>query len=256
MLAWRGSVRGIVVWLLMVLAISFAAGCGASEEQSSGSAESAETPADEATTPEEQTETKGQEEQEETDTVTAMLTRMATGSTDKKSATEQVEVAYLPPGKKIATLETTKGVIKIELWEDKVPNTVINFVSLANGERYDGVDFHRVIDGFMAQTGDVENSGGYGGPGYMIPAEFDASLSHVRGVVSMARSSDPNSAGSQFFIMLASASHLDGQYAAFGKVIEGMDVVDALKKGEQARNGTVDDPDEILKARVEVVGEE
>lgn len=256
MRAWTGSVRGTVVWLLMVLTISFVAGCRASDEQSSGSAENAGAPAGETTTPEEQTEKMGQEEQEETETVTAMLTRMATGSTDKKSVTEQVEVAYLPPGKKVATLETTKGVVKIELWEDKVPNTVINFVSLANGERYDGVDFHRVIDGFMAQTGDVENSGGYGGPGYMIPAEFDASLSHVRGVVSMARSNDPDSAGSQFFIMLATTSHLDGQYAAFGEVIEGMDVVDSIKKGEQARNGTVDDPDKILKARVEVVGEE
>ena len=255
MRGWRGSVRSIVVWLLMVLAISFAAGCGASEEQSSGSAENAGTPAGETTTPEEQTEKQGQEEQEETDTVTAMLTRMSAGSTEKKSATEQIEVAYLPPGKKTATLETTKGVVKIELWEDKAPNTVINFVSLANGERYDGVDFHRVIDGFMAQTGDVEHSGGFGGPGYMIPSEFDATLSHVRGVVSMARSSDPNSAGSQFFIMLAPATHLDGQYAAFGRVIEGMDVVDAIKKGEQARNGTVDDPDKIVKARVEVIGE-
>jgi cyclophilin family peptidyl-prolyl cis-trans isomerase len=256
MRAWKGSVRGVVVWSLVLLAISFAAGCGATEEESSGSAENAGAPAGEAAATDDQAGDKGQEAQEETDTVTAMLTRMTTEGAEGKGATEQVEVAYLPPGKKIATLETTKGVVKIELWEDKAPNTVVNFVSLANGGRYDGVEFHRVIDGFMAQTGDVEHTGGYGGPGYTIPAEFDASLKHVRGVVSMARSNDPNSAGSQFFIMLATASHLDGQYAAFGKVVEGMDVVDTIKKGEKARNGTVDDPDKMLNVRVEVVADE
>ena len=110
-----------------------------------------------------------------------------------------------------------------------------------------------MIDGFMAQTGDVEHSGGYGGPGYMIPAEFDEELKHERGVVSMARSQDPDSAGSQFFIMLADAGHLDGQYAAFGKVIEGMDVVDSIKKGDRAQNGKVEDPDVMEKVRVETV---
>ncbi|MBM3306908.1 MAG: peptidylprolyl isomerase [Candidatus Eisenbacteria bacterium] len=178
---------------------------------------------------------------------TATLTYIENGARKTR------EVAYLVPGRKIATLETAKGVIRIELWEDKAPNTVVNFVSLANAGRYDGVGFHRVIDGFMAQTGDVEHKGGYGGPGYTIPAEFDARLKHVRGVVSMARSSEPDSAGSQFFIMFAASPNLDGQYTAFGQVIEGMDVVDAIKKGDRQKNGTVTEPDKIVKLRVTTV---
>jgi peptidyl-prolyl cis-trans isomerase B (cyclophilin B) len=173
-----------------------------------------------------------------------------------KAGEQSKEVPYLPPGKKIATIETAKGDIVIELWEDKAPNTVVNFVYMANAGRYDGVPFHRVIDGFMAQTGDVEKKGGYGGPGYTIPAEFNAGLKHERGVVSMARSSDPNSAGSQFFIMFKAAPHLDGQYAAFGKVIEGMDVVDSIKKGDAASNGSVTNPDTMIKVRVVSVPDE
>ncbi len=191
---------------------------------------------------------------QESEGVTATLTYIEVGKDGPVRKTKGVP--YLPPGKKIATLDTTKGTIKIELWESEAPNTVVNFVYLANSGRYDGVEFHRVIDGFMAQTGDVEHKHGYGGPGYSIPAEFNPDLKHVRGVVSMARSSDPDSAGSQFFIMLGSAPHLDGQYAAFGKVIEGMDVVDSIKKGDKARNGVVDEPDKILKARVESIPEE
>jgi peptidyl-prolyl cis-trans isomerase B (cyclophilin B) len=164
------------------------------------------------------------------------------------------DVEYLPMGTKIATMETSKGIVKIELWEDKAPNTVINFVSLANSGKYDGVIFHRVIDGFMAQTGDVENKKGTGGPGYTIPAEFDANLKHTRGVVSMARASDPNSGGSQFFIMFGSSSHLDGQYAAFGKVIEGMDVIDKIQKGDGPNGSFVNaKEDKIVKLRVESV---
>jgi len=178
--------------------------------------------------------------------ITAKLTRV-----NSAGGRSEVDVPYLPPGRKIATLETTKGKVRIELWEDRAPNTVVNFVYLANSGRYDGVEFHRVIDGFMAQTGDVEHKGGYGGPGYSIPAEFNADLSHTEGVVSMARSQDPDSAGSQFFIMLGAAPHLDGQYAAFGKVVSGMDVIHRIKKGDRARNGTVDDPDKIVSVRVE-----
>lgn len=182
---------------------------------------------------------------EEAKPVTATLTYIKNGKQTK-------EVPYLPAGRKIATLETTKGIVTIELWEDKAPNTVVNFVSLANSGRYDGVEFHRVIDGFMAQTGDVENKKGTGGPGYTIPAEFNADLDHVRGVLSMARASDPDSGGSQFFIMFASASHLNGKYAAFGKVIEGMDVIDSLEKGDGG-NGSVSKPDKIVKLTVESV---
>ncbi len=124
------------------------------------------------------------------------------------------------------------GVIKIELYPDIAPNTVNNFISLVQDGFYDGLIFHRVIPGFMIQGGDPEGTG-YGGPGYSIAGEFsyngfDNELAHTRGVISMARSPSPDSAGSQFFIMVEDAPHLDGQYAAFGKVIEGLDVVDEI----------------------------
>ena len=122
---------------------------------------------------------------------------------------------------------------KAELYPDKAPNTVNNFLSLVGSGFYDGLTFHRVIEGFMIQGGDPAGSG-MGGPGYTIAGEFRANgflkndIRHARGVLSMARSSLPNSAGSQFFIMHENSSHLDGQYAAFGKVIEGMEVVDEI----------------------------
>lgn len=133
----------------------------------------------------------------------------------------------------IATIEMEKGgVIKIQLDEDYAPNTVKNFASLAKAGFYDGLIFHRVIPGFMIQGGDPMGTG-IGGPGYTIRGEFSSNgfnnpLRHTRGVISMARAGHPNSAGSQFFIMHADAPHLDGQYAAFGHVIEGMDVVDRI----------------------------
>ena len=119
-----------------------------------------------------------------------------------------------------------------ELYPEKAPNTVNNFISLANKGFYDGLTFHRVIPGFMIQGG-CPNGTGTGGPGWHIKGEFAANgvkndLKHTRGVLSMARAMDPNSAGSQFFIMHEDAPHLDGQYAAFGKVVSGMDVVDEI----------------------------
>ncbi|MCD7844918.1 MAG: peptidylprolyl isomerase [Oscillospiraceae bacterium] len=124
------------------------------------------------------------------------------------------------------------GVIKAELYPDIAPNTVNNFISLVNAKFYDGLIFHRVIPGFMIQGGCPQGNG-TGGPGYQIPGEFAANgyqndLRHTRGVLSMARAMDPDSAGSQFFIMHQDAPHLDGQYAAFGQVLEGMDVVDKI----------------------------
>lgn len=122
---------------------------------------------------------------------------------------------------------------RAELYPDKAPNTVNNFLSLVKSGFYDGLTFHRVIEGFMIQGGDPAGNG-TGGPGYTIRGEFRANgfaqndLKHLRGVLSMARSMLPNSAGSQFFVMHQNAAHLDGQYAAFGKVIEGMDVVDEI----------------------------
>lgn len=133
----------------------------------------------------------------------------------------------------IVTIEMENGdIIKAELYPNVAPNTVNNFISLINHGFYDGVIFHRVIPGFMIQGGDPDGVG-TGGPGYSIKGEFARNgfkndLKHTAGVLSMARSMLPNSAGSQFFIMHKDAPHLDGDYAAFGKVIEGMDVIDKI----------------------------
>lgn len=149
------------------------------------------------------------------------------------------------------------GQIVIDLASDVAPKHVEQISALAREGQYDGVVFHRVIDGFMAQTGDVEfgksggdlSSAGMGGSSRPdLPAEF-SSLSFDRGVVGMARAMDPNSANSQFFIMFAPAPHLDGQYTIVGRVISGMDVVDAIKRG-QGRNGEVDGPDIMAKVTV------
>ena len=133
----------------------------------------------------------------------------------------------------IVTIEMENGgVIKAELYPEIAPNTVNNFISLVQKGFYDGVCFHRVIPGFMIQGGDPQGTG-MGGPGYAIKGEFTANgfkndLKHARGVLSMARTMMPNSAGSQFFIMHAKSPHLDNQYASFGKVVEGMEVVDQI----------------------------
>ncbi|WP_295360558.1 peptidylprolyl isomerase [uncultured Pseudoramibacter sp.] len=129
------------------------------------------------------------------------------------------------------------GTIRAELYPDIAPITVENFVKLIKNQFYDGLIFHRVIPGFMIQGGDPEGNG-MGGPGYSIKGEFLSNgfkndLKHTRGVLSMARAMDPNSAGSQFFIMVADAPHLDGDYAGFGKVTEGMDVVDQIVSAER-----------------------
>lgn len=138
----------------------------------------------------------------------------------------------------VATIEMEDGQkIVIELYPDVAPNTVNNFISLANKGFYDGTIFHRVIPGFMIQGGDPDGNG-TGGPGYSIKGEFNSNghkntLLHTRGVISMARSNALDSAGSQFFIMLADAEHLDNAYASFGKVTEGMEVVDAIAAQER-----------------------
>ena len=133
----------------------------------------------------------------------------------------------------IVTFTMENGdVMKAELYPDVAPNTVNNFISLVKKGFYDGLIFHRVIAGFMIEGGDPEGSG-MGGPGYSIKGEFnyngvENNLKHSRGVLSMARAQHPDSAGSQFFIMHADAPHLDGQYAAFGKLVEGEDVLDSI----------------------------
>ena len=152
------------------------------------------------------------------------------------------------------------GVITAELYPELAPNTVANFVNLVESGFYDGLIFHRVIPGFMIQGGDPQGTG-MGGPGYSIKGEFarngfrENTLRHTRGVLSMARSMMPNSAGSQFFIMHADAPHLDGDYAAFGKVTDGMDVVDCIAS---VRTGMQDRPvveQKIARATVDTFGE-
>ena len=157
----------------------------------------------------------------------------------------------------IMILKLKDGDVKIELFEDVAPNHVKRIKELANSGKYDNVVFHRVIDGFMAQTGDVKfgNSeskdfdlrrAGMGGSDMPdLEQEFN-SLPHDRGTLSMARAQDPNSANSQFFICFQPAPFLDRQYTVFGKVIEGMEFVDKIKKGDQNNNGAVTDPDKII----------
>ncbi|MNB67713.1 putative bifunctional phosphatase/peptidyl-prolyl cis-trans isomerase [compost metagenome] len=150
------------------------------------------------------------------------------------------------------------GIIKAELYPEVAPNTVNNFISLINKGFYDGLIFHRVIPGFMIQGGDPEGTG-TGGPGYSIKGEFLANgftndLKHTRGVLSMARANDPDSAGSQFFIMTDAAESLDGSYAAFGKVTEGMDVVDAIAALERDSNDRPKEPPVIKKVTVDTLG--
>ncbi|MBN4076829.1 peptidylprolyl isomerase [Mariprofundus ferrooxydans] len=135
----------------------------------------------------------------------------------------------IPEGNHIK-IETEHGDILIELYPDSAPNTVANFKALAGKGYYDGLIFHRVIPGFMAQGGDPDGRG-TGGPGYKVKAEFN-DRKHVRGTLAMARSSDPDSAGSQFYICYGDTPHLDGQYTIFGQVVEGMDAVDAIKQGD------------------------
>ncbi len=157
----------------------------------------------------------------------------------------------------IMILKLKDGDVVIELFNDIAPIHVQRFKKLSAEKKYDGVVFHRVIDGFMAQTGDVEfgNSAldsfdlqraGTGGSEYPdLKSEF-SDIPHERGTLSMARSSDPNSANSQFFICLKAASHLDRQYTVFGKVVQGMEFVDLIKKGEGS-NGKVSKPDKIIR---------
>ena len=159
----------------------------------------------------------------------------------------------------IMILKLTYGEVEIELYPEKAPNHVKRFKELAANGKYDGVVFHRVIDGFMAQTGDVKfgNSkspdfnlalAGTGGSDLPnLKAEF-TDIAHTKGILSAARSADPDSANSQFFICFDSAPHLDRQYSAFGKVVKGMEFIDMLKKGD-ANSGSVSDPDKILSLK-------
>ncbi len=166
---------------------------------------------------------------------------------------------YSIANENIMILKLKYGEVQIELYSEKAPNHVKRFKELANQGKYDNVVFHRVIDGFMAQTGDVQfgntsspdfnlSLAGTGGSDLPnLKAEF-SDIAHTRGILSAARSSDPNSANSQFFICFDSAPHLDRQYSAFGKVTKGMEFIDMIKKGDP-NSGSVPEPDKIISLR-------
>ena len=169
-------------------------------------------------------------------------------------------VAQAQDGEDLLTLNTSEGPVVIELFDEEAPQNVARVKELAAEGAYDNVVFHRVIGGFMAQTGDVQfgdaengfdlDKAGMGGSDMPdLPAEF-SDIPFKRGVVGMARSQNPNSANSQFFIMFDDAPHLNGQYTVIGEVVDGMDNVDKIKKGDPAQNGKVSDPDRILDVTV------
>ncbi|MCL2344132.1 MAG: peptidylprolyl isomerase [Firmicutes bacterium] len=161
----------------------------------------------------------------------------------------------------VVTIEMEDGaVIRAELFLETAPNTVNNFISLIKKGYYNGLSFHRVIPGFMIQGG-CPDGNGMGGPGYTIPGEFSANgfkndLKHGRGVLSMARTMAPNSAGSQFFIMHENSPHLDGQYAAFGRVTEGLDAVDKIADCDADKNDKPIKPQTMKRVTVETFGVE
>jgi len=152
------------------------------------------------------------------------------------SKAPQAGDAGIPEGNHIQ-IETKYGVMTLELYADTAPNTVANFKALAGKGFYDGLKFHRVIAGFMAQGGDPDGTG-MGGPGYKVKAEFNE-RKHVRGTLAMARSQNPDSAGSQFYICFAPQPHLDGQYTIFGQLTDGFDVLDQIKQGDLMDKVTV-----------------
>lgn len=160
----------------------------------------------------------------------------------------------------IVTFEMENGdIMKAELYPETAPNTVVNFISLIQKKFYDGLKFHRVINGFMIQGGCPQGNG-MGDPGYSIKGEFNSNgfqngLKHSEGVLSMARSMFPDSAGSQFFIMHKNSPHLDGEYAAFGKITEGMDIVDKIAQTATDHNDAPLEPQVLKSVTVELFGE-
>ena len=157
-----------------------------------------------------------------------------------------------------AKIHTGRGIVELELYPNIAPNTVSNFVSLAKSGFYDGLVFHRVISGFMIQGG-CPDGNGMGNPGYAIKGEFaqngfDNNIAHEKGVISMARSGDPDSAGSQFFIMHENAPHLDGSYAAFGKVVSGQEHVDAIATCKTDHSDRPIAPETIERIEIDTQG--
>lgn len=159
--------------------------------------------------------------------------------------------ALAQQGKPHLLLELKNGTVDIELLPEIAPRHVERVETLAGQGFYDGIVFHRVIEGFMAQTGDPTGTGMGGSELPDLPAEF-SDTPFARGVIGAARTADPNSANSQFFITYADAPHLNGQYTVWGRVVAGMEFVDAIKKGDPNQNGVVADPDKIVSARIEI----
>lgn len=195
---------------------------------------------------------------EKTNNSDASVSGNGAASTQEASQMNGVDTSGDNP---IVTIEMDSGkTIKVELYPKVAPNTVNNFISLVKKGFYDGTIFHRVIPGFMIQGGDPDGTG-MGGPGYSIAGEFTQNgftnnLKHTAGVLSMARSQSPNSAGSQFFLMVADAPHLDGAYAAFGKVTEGMDVVNEIVNLPTGSNDRPKTPPVMKKVTVDTRGAE
>ncbi|MDF3048030.1 MAG: peptidylprolyl isomerase [Candidatus Midichloriaceae bacterium] len=181
--------------------------------------------------------------------IKAFVTGLALFITTTFSAVASVPIDHTAQpnkGENMYVIELKDGNVVVELYPEKAPEHVKRFKQLADEGFYNGIVFHRVIDGFMAQTGDPTGTGMGGSQLTDLKAEFN-DIKHVRGVLSMARSANPNSANSQFFIMLADSPHLDGQYTAFGKVVSGMEFVDKIKKGDKYQNGSVENPDKMVK---------
>lgn len=197
----------------------------------------------------------GKEKANNSNDAAATATR-APASTQEASPMNGVDTSGDNP---IVTIEMDSGkIITVELYPKVAPNTVNNFISLVKKGFYDGTIFHRIIPGFMIQGGDPDGTG-MGGPGYGIEGEFsqngfDNKLKHTPGVLSMARSGNPNSAGSQFFLMVADSPHLDGAYAAFGKVTEGMDVVNEIVALPKNRDDRPNTPPVMKKVTVDTRG--
>ena len=214
-----------------VLLVVLAAACGESEEDTPSGATTA--PASATTTP------------EPTQSAACAALPTATGPTatppepQVKTYPAKPEMSIDPSKRYLAHLYTEKGHVIMDLLPDLAPEHVNSFVFLANDKFFDGVSFHRVVSGFVAQAGDPTGTGS-GGPGYTLPSEF-GETPFERGVLGMARSNDPNSAGSQWFITLGTASHLNGEYTVFGRVVTGMEVVDCIEQGDRIVELTVEE---------------
>lgn len=180
--------------------------------------------------------------------MTQFLRRVCASLLITLSMVTMAKAAEISDPENTLILTLKDGPVVIEMFPEKAPGHVARIKELTREGFYDGVVFHRVIDGFMAQTGDPTGTG-MSGSGTKLKAEFN-DIPHDRGVVSMARAQNPNSADSQFFIVFKPSNFLDGQYTAWGKVIDGMDHVDNIKKGDSRNNGSVEDPDKVIKMQV------